>query len=297
MVKRSLIGKIIFTIAFMIPVVFFGLELKTFLAQKDAINNGIETTAIVYDYSNDTTENDIPLYSLYYRFYDENGNIHEGKTSCDYLYDDVEEIMDGTKEISIKYNPDTFDSVQSSFSGKPNIALYILPIFGLISVYFIFSMIKDVIVFNKHKKIIKEGTRTQGQYLGYRLYHKSNSEQYYYVQYSYKDNQGVQQTTISKYFTFNSKQITMMEQKGVVDVAYLGNESTIIFDDIYKNSSATSNNNSSPVSQVSIGHINVFEEIKVDSKPVEKKKCEYCGEDLPDGELVCPKCGARNFAD
>ena len=141
---------ILFAIIFLIPVIILIIVFFNQPNYNYILKNGIETTAEIQSGTANTSVkiNDVHYYDIRYRFYDENNNVHFGRTSMTYTYQEIIELVKiGT--ITIKYDPKTFESIEASYnpaSDMGNIFLYIMA-----GVFTIADIVLWVKVF-KHKK-------------------------------------------------------------------------------------------------------------------------------------------------
>ena len=127
---------LIFAIAFAIPVVILGIILLGSYTNANIVNNGIETIGhIIPDsYYSNLTVNGVNYYHIDYYFLDEKGNTIEGQTSDTFLYSDILDIID-VGYIKIKYNPDTLESIESTYNLTKDSGFWGLMIaFGLVGI-------------------------------------------------------------------------------------------------------------------------------------------------------------------
>lgn len=101
------------------------------------LKNGTETVATVLPDTKElvVTINNVDYYSIEYYFYAEDGTKHYGETTDTYKSYQIEELIDkGT--LLIKYDPKTFESIESSYkldNSKNNGQIIIVLIFGSVS--------------------------------------------------------------------------------------------------------------------------------------------------------------------
>ena len=132
---------LIFAIAFAIPVIVLGMLFAQSTNFADVAKNGIETEGyIIQDsYRSNLTVNDVDYYHISFYFYDENEVMHQGKTSDAYTYYEVVDINE-LEYIMIKYDPDTFDAVESTYDFSKDSStipmIIMLAIFGICDLIF-----------------------------------------------------------------------------------------------------------------------------------------------------------------
>ena len=140
---------LIFAIAFAIPVAIISFFFAQNINYAYIAANGIKTTGYVIpdSYWSNLSINDVDYYHVEYYFYDEYGITYYGKTSDAYLYYEVLQLED-IGEISIKYDPNTFDSIESTFDlfkdGTTFIFIIFLVAFGIADIIFWVISIKTI---------------------------------------------------------------------------------------------------------------------------------------------------------
>lgn len=263
---------LVFAAAFLIPFLIFLVMVTKVFIGLSIKNNGIETTAIVYDMATNTSENDVDYYRLYYVFKDENGIEHKGETNDCYTYYDASKYYNQEVTLSIIYDPNTFNSVQSDYTGF-EIILIILPLVSIIGFIFAGALIKDIVYDVKAKKALANGTEVKATILSSNSSVTVNGVPYYKLKFEYDDINGTkhEQKTKSQY---SFKEASYYEAMGTFKVKYIPGFAAI----------------SEPVDYNVMDNSNPL-------KPncIELKKCQYCGSIVDDNTTTCPHCGSNDF--
>lgn len=276
--KNGILGFMIaFAIFFFIPPMLLVGQVGNHFKYQNILTNGIEAEATVLPNTeaSNVKINDIPYYSFEFSFVDQNGDIHIGRTSASFTISEVG-MYEKIGTITIKYNPKTFDAIESSysFSNSEGVqALVIIAVvFGVVDSIFwgvvIFIIIRSV----KRKKIKEEGKECTADFLEFSTNTRVNGKSMYKISYIWTDEEGNTHngTSPSDYY-YN--EALAFEAAGTFKIKVKDGDSVVI---------------STP--QELIRSLKKSENAKQNSK----SKCQYCGSVYNVKESRCPSCGASN---
>lgn len=272
---------IIMAIAFSAPAFVFISNIGKNNFKKEIFENGVETVATVdsSSYGSSLTINDVEYYSIEYWFYDDNGNVHKGETGENYTYYDIQ-LMIQQRLIAIKYDPNTFKSVEMTYYDSGNISetanTLFIAVFGVVALalwvtvgFFIFKFVKIRILQSKGKTVNAMVTQVKG---GVTV----NHVHMFKVFYCYQDNMitkeghsGYEYTHSQARAFENMKNIQILVYKNMSKIKTNPNE--IIYEQSFENADSFDKN----TSQKKFTH------------------CQYCNSTVLEDETKCPNCGAQ----
>ena len=279
MIKKRgiLVFIIIFAIIFLIPPLATVGQIGNHFKYQNILTNGIETEAIVLPDTEacNVEVNDIPYYSFEFSFVDQNGNTHFGRTSASFTISEVG-MYERIGTITIKYNPKTFDAIESSYnfsnSEGTQTLVIIAVVFGIVDFIFwgvvIFLIKKSV----KRKKIKEEGKEYTADFLEFSTNTMVNGRSMYKISYIWTDEEGNTHNGNSPSDYYYNEALAF-EAAGTFKIKAKDGDSVVI---------------STP--QELIKSLKKSE----NSKQNGKSKCQYCGSVYNGKETRCPSCGANN---
>ncbi len=279
MIKKHgiLVFMIAFAIFFLIPPMLLVGQVGNHFKYQNILTNGIETEATVLpDTEASNVEiNDIPYYSFEFSFVDQNGDTHIGRTSVSFTISEVG-LYEKMGTITIKYNPKTFDAIESSysFSNSEGVrALVIIAVvFGVVDCIFwgvVIFLIRKLV---RREKIKEEGKEYTADFLEFSTNTRVNGRSMYKISYIWTDEKGNTHngTSPSDYY-YN--EALAFEAACTFKIKAKDGDSVVI---------------STP--QELIRGLKKSEK----SKQNGKSKCQYCGSVYNEKESRCPSCGANN---
>ena len=275
---------LIFAIAFAIPVAIISFFFAQNINYAYIAANGIETTGYVIpdSYWSNLSINDVDYYHVEYYFYDDYGITYYGKTSDAYLYYEVLQLED-IGEISIKYDPNTFDSIESTFDlfkdGTTLIFIIFLVAFGIADIIFWVISIKTIKNNIALINVEKSGTEYDAVVTHINTNLTVNGVEKFKVYYTWKNEMGQEfsGSSNSKYVYYQAKNLEDLKN---IRIKAIGNKSYILTDP----------------DSIHIDHNNPSQEQveqNIDSVPVRQEYCDYCGEKVSSSDVYCPNCGAK----
>lgn len=128
--------------------------------------NGIQVEAEIIPGSQQstTTIDDIPYFSMKFSYTDKNNITREGTTSESYTYEETL-YLEEVKYILIKYDPKTFETVESSHEGLKEsfniVAILEISFLAIIPCIVWFFTIKNIRKNSSQKNINKENTNKE----------------------------------------------------------------------------------------------------------------------------------------
>jgi hypothetical protein len=278
---------LLFAIAFSIPLIVMGFLLSTNLNYASIVANGIETTGYIIPNSYDSNlyVNDVPYYHIGYVFYDEYGVEHYGKTSDAFSYYDVM-ILEEYGLINIKYNPETFEAVQASYSffddGTTVALMMMLAIFGLFDLVFWIISIRTILYNLSLIKVGKSGKEYSAMVTHISTNIRINGVDKYKVYYTWTDDTGRACHGASRsQYGFN--QAKKLEDAKKIKIMAMGNKSYIVTNP----DTLSINYQNAPIDQVEDNYAR--ETVAVAAN----EWCDYCGEKISSSDKHCPNCGAK----
>ena len=268
MLSSILCGVVLTILALIFSNVFF----KHFKYEK-ILKTGIEVQAeIISDsYSSNLEVMETKYYKIEYIFVDENNIKHQGTTSESLTYADVLNLLE-SGYINIKYNPETFESIESSYHITSSIRSQMI-ISGIIIVLDLAAWIIAIVcvILEIRKAIISNiGKEYKAVFISYDSFLNISDTQLYSISYTWKDEYGQIKNGKSKPF-FTYHEANALKNAGTFDIKVIGKKSIITAD----------------FSKLSIHN---FETIK--KKKSETFTCAYCCTVYDKILERCPSCGA-----
>lgn len=212
-------------------VVIFGILELSKLSYQSLINNGIEIDAEIIPDSatTNTTVNGEPFYSINYRFVVDE-LTYTGKTSNSYTYSEIDRLEE-IGRIKIIYDPETFESIEASYSYTNdtsfNVGLIFIAIFGTVDLVFWLLAIRRIYKNYRTSKVKKTGIEYTAIVEGINSNMKVNGMPYYMITYSWNDGFGNRYTTTSP-SDYPESVAFEIENAKYIKIKALGKESTII---------------------------------------------------------------------
>jgi len=284
-----------FAVAFLIPVVIIGVFLFAGpVKHEQLLKTGIETTAYIKPstYSTNTTVMGEEMYSVGYYFYDEHGDMHDGRTSESYTYSEIRNIIK-KDTILIKYDPNTFDSVEAFYNPSHDtekiILIVFMSLFGLVDLILWGTAIKKGIYNIRSAYAIKNGQTYRAMVTDYRTNMTVNDKRLYKIQYTWKDSNGDIQSTWSP-SEYSMDQAIALKEAQTIEIKAIGNKSAIITNP-YDVINGMMNKHEVGYDASDDNETTGYE---VHNDKVGKKSvCNYCGGEVDSKDKFCPTCGAR----
>ena len=255
--------------------------------------NGIQTTANIDYHRNSLSPSRTKYmgksyYSVHYYFEDEDGFTHYGQTSVSFTRSEAVDIIEDG-QITIKYNPATYESIQADYKKSNDARHKILIIFQIIfSAMTSLLWIAAIVVITKNIKSPKsvkteiKGEQYTATVVGIGTDITQNGIQRYYIDYTWTDQSGrnYSNRTASDYSYEHAK---LMEQTGQIKIIAKGRNSSIIENGIV-----------STYQKTRITPSKDFITPKKETNEPSKKNCQYCGFPLDKDSKKCPICGAKD---
>ena len=262
-----------------IPLIVWVFLFNNFMFNKNLADNGTKTVATITSTYSNIEINEEPYYNFKFEFYDEDGNLHTGKSGMVYSYYEIQNMHN----VLISYDKN-FNAVEVNFEYKNMPELWILPIFGIIGIWFWVLLIRNIYIGKLEKKIIEFGTEKTACYIGGRSYMSVNNQAIYYIEYQYKDENEVLVTkkTSSKYTNEEKEyyeflgEFKIKEYKGKTVITEI-----IDLEKMYKELEQKTNEEA--------------EKEELLRKSLELKLCTYCGSKISINDKKCPNCGSSKF--
>ena len=265
-----------FAICFAMPAVFL-VEPLLEIPEKNAIlESGVEIAAVVVPGSerSNIEVNGVAYYSVEYKFVVDNAE-HFGKTTQRYTYNEASRL----NILTIKYNPDTFKSVQVDYDFKTDAevktSFIILAICGVFDLIFWIIEIVLIIQFIKLGIVALKGKSYTAKFIAIKPGVIYNGTPMYSIAYTWMNDSG--ETLEGKSgddYTLNEAHAFELAQEFKI-MAY-GNISKIA---------------SKPSKMI-------FKQAKEENVSVENYYvCPYCNSMLPTSTTKCTSCGAPRKAD
>lgn len=261
----------LFSIVLMVPCIILFSNFFGYFKYSAIISNGIETEAIVLnmEYANMEIKEE-PIYIITYQFYDEQGEMHFGKTQPSFTGKEAMEFINNGY-ITIKYNPETFESVEASytfFSGGKNIIFIFFLVFTTVDLIIWGVLIYSIIKSKKNKRIEKDGKEYTATFISYDSNVTVNNVPMFHIIYTWENEYGeIKQEKTSSDYTLS--EAMMFKHAKTFKIKAIGNEGVIV---------------SVPTELTGQIELNKLLEIQ--------NKCQFCG-GLYDKQLErCPSCGA-----
>jgi len=249
------------------------------------INNGIETTATYVEGSHETTHTqmNVEYFSFEFEFFDNNGNIHIQRTKENYVDVHIRRLKNDP-EITIKYDPETFEAVETTFGKGATtggmeilIVLYVLAM-GVVIAFAVVKVVRNFI----EDKVLREGSEYLATFESYDKSSVSGGQINYKFRYSWTDILGVYHEGKSSRSYVLGDIRKFQELKGI-KIKTLGKHSVILIDpkDITPSMISSSHSFYSYTSN------------NRDSQTFAHTKCPYCGELIDESNTNCASCGAK----
>ena len=266
---------LMFAIFFMIPSLVMGGFVVKHFKNKNIASNGIETIAEVVEgsYASGVTVNGVSYYSIQFEFYDENGEIHYGKTSESYTMAQIRHLEE-SGYITIKYDSKTFKAIEASYSisAGNKFLFFIGGVFALVDLGFWCAVICLIVKEVRCSKLEKNGDEYEATMISYGSNLRVNGVPMYFVTYSWINDRGEFKEGKSRsVFTLN--EVLMLEESKIIKIKASGNRSVIVL----------------TTAQLNMENNNKHYEKEINNK------CPYCGSKYLKSSNSCPKCGASKL--
>ena len=196
--KRKHVYLILFFMAAIfiaIPAIGFGGDIINIIKCNKVASSGIMTEAEILNnsYESSLTVNGTPYYSIKFRFMDENGEYHTGKTSSCFTINQIN-LLENSGIIKIKYDPKTYLAVESNFrltSPGNSFTILFFSIFTAVGGS-LFIVLVVIIMLDKKKKIItRKGEEREADFMYAATNVTVNGIPKYYIAYSWQDDYGI----------------------------------------------------------------------------------------------------------
>lgn len=271
--KWYTLGSIVSALILMIFVLVFSNVFTNHFKYQNILKTGIETQAEIIDgnYESNLEVMGTSYYRLEYIFVDENNYKHQGKTSETFTYADVLNFIE-SGYITIKYNPKTFESIESSYHITASIRSSMI-IAGVFIVLDLGSWILAIVLVIKEFKKVRissTGKEYDAVFVSYDSHFDITDNPMYSVSYTWKDEFGQIKNGKSGP-EYSYQEARALKNAGTFNIKVVGKESVI-----------TTN-----IFELSMHH---FETIKKNKS--ETTTCVYCGTVYDKKLDRCPSCGA-----
>ena len=255
----------------------------------EIVANGIETTAEVVDVNSSTiTYLDVKYYSVKYVFKDGSGVKHDGDSTHTFTYSDLL-LLELDNTILIKYDPETFESIEADYSSKNNpsligstIALVLVGITDLV-----LWVVAIRIIANAFIKIwvLKNGEETTAEVVNIHSNVRVSNRHLYYIKYKWTDSLG--NVRISKTGADYSEEIAreLLSRQNII-IKAKGKHSAIVVDREIKESAK---NITTPYMAQHSFEENIF----INKTSEEIRRCNHCNQVVERKSNFCPNCGAE----
>ena len=266
------------------------------LTYKTMLENGIEVEARVIQNSmtSDVTMNNVEYYYVKFLYEDENGVVHNGKTSSKFTYSQAL-MLERHGNIRIKYNPETFASIEADYDFSQDksaiLFLILLVIFGIASVIAWIFAIKKIIQNFKSEKVIKYVNEYTATVISIACNLTVNNVQKYYVEYVWKNesNEQIRSKSPSIYNFATAREFKNMQ---TIKIKELNGVSSIVSEPNYEIT------NSVDILTNNTNGTNMFEpyfneNYHQNNTQPQVKTCPYCGGTIDSNENICQFCGSK----
>lgn len=275
---------LIFAGAFLIPSFILGLIFAGYVNTDKIISDGIETDGYIISgsYYSDVEINEVPKYCIKYYFFDQYDIRHTGKTSTSYDYDEIMRL-NNEDVIRIKYDPDTFKSIESSYDSNIDIAKFIISIF-----FVVFSgvdLILWIISFKTGFRSIrlyfidKNGKEYNAKVTRISSFTRVNNSHRFCVYFTWVDENGTTRESYSQ-SKYSYSDALAFKRMGAVTIKAKNNYAVIVTKPNARN--------------------NKYDNDRYDYKGNQEYKnngqltdCRYCGNQVKTSEEYCKHCGAK----
>ena len=267
-------------IFFALPTIFMFYHLSVNNTKyQHILDNGIEVEAeIIPDsYRSSGRVNETTVYKIDFIYIDHNGEKHNGTTLNSYSYFDINILIrQGT--ITIKYDPETFDSIEASYNASKDKNMVTIFAIAFTCADLALWGIAIAIVINnlKKKKAEKYGKEYTATVTNYKHTLSTNNVRKYTVYYTWVGENGISYkgSSGSRYLL---EEAEALQQAKNITIKAIGKSSVII---------------STPDLCIN-NHYNKTEDSHADNSEL---KCEYCGHTITKTDQYCNHCGAKvNF--
>lgn len=272
MKKIILIILILVSSVFMVPSMILVGDVSKHISNKSILSNGIETEAVVLigTASSNLIINDIHYYSIEYCFFDEEGNRHVGKTSDTYTLTEIRDIEnDGF--ITIKYDAETFESIEATYSFEDVSAnLQILIVFTIVDVLLWGGVVLTIVAMVKDKQLLKHGKEFLATFVSSYSIGSVNGKQVFRIAYFWKNQDGMHVEGKSRNL-FTEDEVSIFQTAKEFRIKAIGKKSVVV---------------STPAELMAQHSLNTLEPQQ------EYCKCNYCGAIYSKELVKCSECGA-----
>ena len=281
---------------FIFVTLLFGfVMLKDNINYSNILKNGIETDGYILpeSYYSNTIVNNVKYYEIGYYFYDEQSNKHEGTTSATYTYSEILEFSE-METIKIKYDPKTFDSVESSFNLYGTYTKNSIFVLGIFVFFSVLSFVWGIIIGIKEISLVK--VKRDGKEYPALVVAKTsgvvvNGVPQYRIVYTWKDELGNNITSKTRCI-YTYYEALALEELGKITIKAIGKRSFVTT--IPDVSRFYAEGQDTTVSYDENREKSVIEK-RFEAKMLKGKssKCEFCGQKVNSTYEYCDNCGAR----
>lgn len=247
------------------------------------IQHGVETEATINpsSYDSNVSVNDIRYYNVEYCFYDSDGNSHIGRTSTSYNNFEIKEIIEN-ETIMIKYDPETYESVESSYDrsrdqGRKSSNVFLFA-FGGIDLIMWIIIIVNAINNISLKKVYDKGLEYDAEVTSISTHSIENNNSKYKVHYKWTDELGNSYTGSSSY-KYLHYQAVDLHNKVNIKIKALGKKSFILTIPSLGRNENDNDRVKSPI------------ERRFEKYASKNNRCLRCGQNLKATDVNCPNCG------
>ena len=247
------------------------------------IQYGVETEATINpsSYNSNVSVNDIRYYYVEYYFYDSDGNSHIGRTSSSYNYFEIKDIIEN-ETIIIKYNPENYESIESSYDrsrdqGQKSSNIFLFA-FGGIDIIIWIVIIVNAINNISLKKVYDKGLEYDAEVTGISTHSINKNNSKYKVHYKWTDELGNSYIGSSSYKYLHYQAMDLNNQRNI-KIKALGKKSIILTRPSFECNENYIYREKSPI------------ERKFEKNALKNNLCLKCGQKLKTTDANCPKCG------
>ena len=254
----------IFAVVFLFP--FFSIvnNINYHNKIKNILVYGVETQATVVENSLKSLTEDIYIFE--YAFYDNQGKEHYSYTESNYDFNTAKKQYDAGL-ITIKYDAETFDSVEIPYEFSAPVPLYDI-FLSIIDISLWIYLLIELIKFIRKKGVLLFGKQYIATYSSKQIANTINHNDLYKIMYVWKDEKGNTHDGVSK-DVYTLLEANAFETAKVFKIKAHKNKSVIV---------------TSPK----------WLDVQNEKRKARKKYyyCIYCGTKFLNNEDACPNCGA-----
>ena len=221
----------IFAAFFLLPVIFLTVEMVQLYNYNGILKRGIEVEAEVVpnSMSSSTSSNGESFYSVAFTFVDEEGIEHRGRTSESYTYEFANLLEDGGT-ILIKYDPKTFDAVESNYDSSMDKGGQIVKIlfFAFFAVDFVLWAVAITLTVKKVKRyrIAMTGTKYSAEVISIDSNVRVNGVDKYKITFTWTSENGEFTDTTPSNYTFHQAYALQLQKH--IEIRAVGNKGVIM---------------------------------------------------------------------